>query len=185
VPATALLLIDLINAFEYPGGEAMRDATLKIVPAVAKLARSAREAKVPVIYANDNFGRWRSDFRELVERLSRDDHPAHDVVRPLAPGPDDYFILKPRHSAFYGTPLELFLHDLEVERLVLAGIAADSCVLMTGCDAHVRGFEVVVPADCTASPKDEDARQALDLLERAARAEIVRDERVDWRLTPP
>jgi nicotinamidase-related amidase len=181
MPDTALLLIDLINAFDYEGGEAMRDATLPIVPAVAKLARSARQAKVPVIYANDNFGLWRSDFRELVERLSSAGHPAHAVVRPLMPGPDDYFILKPRHSAFYGTPLELFLHDMEVKRVVLAGIAADSCVLMTGCDAHVRGFDVHVPADCVASPDPDNARQALDLLARTASADIAAGDRVDWR----
>jgi nicotinamidase-related amidase len=180
VPATALLLIDLINAFDYEGGEAMRAATLKIVPAVARLARSARAAEVPVIYANDNFGKWRSDFRELVERLSAADHPAHEVVRPLIPGPDDYFILKPRHSAFYGTPLELFLHDLDVKRLVLAGIAADSCVLMTACDAHVRGFDVHVPADCVASPDQDDARQALELLARTASADLAHGERVAW-----
>jgi nicotinamidase-related amidase len=180
MPRTALLLVDLVNAFDYEGGEAMRNATLAIVPAVAALAQRARAAAVPVIYANDNFGKWRSDFRTLVDTLSAPDHPAHAVVRPLVPHPDDYFILKPRHSAFYGTPLELFLHDLEVERVVLTGIAADSCVLMTACDAHVRQFGVSVPADCVASADGANARQALELVRRVTKADVRESAHVGW-----
>jgi nicotinamidase-related amidase len=177
---TALVLIDLVNAFDYPGGAAMLRATRKIVPAVARLAHRAREAHVPVIYANDNFARWRSDFRELVERLVAPDHPARPVVQPLAPAADDYFVLKPRHSAFYATPLELLLHSLGVERVVLAGISAESCVLITACDAHVRGFGVHVPADCVASARSRDARDALKLVASAAGADTAPASAVRW-----
>jgi nicotinamidase-related amidase len=180
MPAAALLLIDLVNAFDYEGGEAMRAATLPIVPAVAALTQRARAAQVPVIYANDNFGKWRSDFRRLVDTLVAPDHAARDVVAPLVPEADDYFILKPRHSAFYGTPLELFLHDLDVKRLVLTGIAADSCVLMTACDAKVRQFEVAVPCDCVASADARNTRQALDLMSRVTQADVRGSAHVRW-----
>lgn len=163
----------------------MLRATRRIVPAVARLVTRARAAAVPVIYANDNFSRWRSDFRELVERLTADDHPAQDVVLPLAPHPDDYFILKPRHSAFYATPLELLLHSLGAHRTILAGIAADSCVLMTACDAHVRGFTVHIPEDCVASARSRDARQALALAARVAGAETAPSASVRWSRPVP
>ncbi len=180
MPRAALVLIDLVNAFDYSGGEALRDATLQVVPAIATLAQRARAAEVPVIYANDNFGKWRSDFRKLVDTLSAPDHPAQAVVRPLVPHPDDYFILKPRHSAFYGTPLELFLHDLEVERVVLTGIATDSCVLMTACDAHVRQFRVQVPRDCVASADPANTEQALEVMRRVTKADVRASAHVDW-----
>jgi nicotinamidase-related amidase len=176
---TALVLIDLVNAFEYPGGAAMLRATRKIVPAVSRLAHRAREARVPVVYANDNFARWRSDFRELVERLVAPEHPARPVVQPLVPAADDYFVLKPRHSAFYATPLEL-LHSLGVERVVLAGISAESCVLITACDAHVRGFAVHVPADCVASARSRDAHDALKLVASSAGADTAPASAVRW-----
>jgi nicotinamidase-related amidase len=177
---TALVLVDFVNDFDYPGGEALLRATRRVVPAVMRLADRAREASVPVIYANDNFERWRSDFSGQVRRLSAPEHPAASIVGPLAPGPDDYYVLKPRHSAFHATPLELLLHSLGVERLVLAGIAADSCVLISACDAHVRGFAVNVPADCVASARDKDAREALDVMARAAQADIRPSARVRW-----
>lgn len=177
---TALVLVDFVNDFDYPGGDALLRATRRVVPAVTRLAERARHASVPVIYANDNFERWRSDFSGQVRRLSAPEHPAASIVAPLAPGPDDYYVLKPRHSAFHATPLELLLHSLGVERLVLAGIAADSCVLISACDAHVRGFAVNVPSDCVASARVRDAREALAVISRAAQADVRPSAQVRW-----
>lgn len=60
-------------------------------------------------------------------------------------------MLKPKHSAFFGTPLELLLQHLKASRLILAGVASDQCVLATAMEAVMRDLAVVVPRDCVAS----------------------------------
>lgn len=143
----ALVLIDLINTWEMKEGPALLRQTLATLPALTRLLRRVRRAGVPVIYANDNFGRWRSNMPAIVE-LARGRNPASGrVVEALAPNAGDYFVLKPEHSAFFATPLERLLQNLEVKRLVLAGVAGDQCVLATASDALIRDFEVVIPRD--------------------------------------
>ena len=149
---TALILIDVINAFDFPE---------------SALAQRARASRVPGVYVNDNFGRWRSDFRQTVEGCMQDDAPGRNVTRQLQPNDGDYFVLKPMHSSFYCTPLELMLRHLGVTRLVLCGFATDLCVLFTAHDAHMRRFELVVPADCTAANSPEIAARALAHLREA------------------
>jgi len=119
---------------------------------------------VPVIYANDNRGRWRSDFREVVERSMRG--PGQAITRKLLPHEDDYFVLKPMHSAFFCTPLDLLLRDLEVRRLVLTGVASDQCVVTTAVDSKMRNYDVEIPSDCIATQSDErDARMLAHFAE--------------------
>ena len=79
----------------------------------------------------------------------------------MRPDRRDYFILKPKHSAFFSTPLELLLEHLGARTLILTGLLADSCILFTAQDAHLRGYRVVVPSDCVAAPRPVDPRGAL------------------------
>lgn len=150
--ATALLVIDMLSDWSAPEVHALRDATLEVAPAVAELKRRCVQAAVPVIYANDNHGRWRSDFREVVRSAHDGGGPGAEIARLLEPGPEDYFVLKPKHSAFFSTPLDLLLQHLEARRLLLAGVAADQCVLATATDALMRDYRVEVVADGIAAP---------------------------------
>jgi nicotinamidase-related amidase len=150
-PATALLLVDVINDFDFPGSEALVKAAEAASVPLARLAARARKAGVPVIYVNDNFGRWRSDWRSVVAQCVSQDAPGHRVARRLRPTADDYFVLKPKHSGFFSTPLEILLRYLGADTLVLAGFAADICILLTANDAYMRDYRVVVPRDCVAS----------------------------------
>lgn len=159
--AIALLLVDVINGFDFEGSEPLATAAEKAAEKIHGLAARARAKRVPVIYINDNFGRWRSDFRSTIAECSRPELPGHAVTRRLVPEQSDYFVLKPRHSAFYCTALELLLQQLGVELLILAGFAANICVLFTAQDAHMRGYKVWVPSDCVASNSPELTRQAL------------------------
>jgi nicotinamidase-related amidase len=167
----ALLIVDMINDLEFEGGARVLRGALRVARRVAALKRRARAARVPVIYANDNFGRWRSDFREAV------DHCLHDGVRgqPLAdllrPEPEDYFVLKPKHSAFYATTLATLLDYLGARRLVLAGINGDTCVLATAMDAYLRDYEIHVPRDCVASLSPAHNRGALAYMKRVLDAD--------------
>lgn len=169
----ALLLIDVINGFDFEGSEALAAAAVAATPNILALRNWARTVDVPVIYVNDNFGQWRSDFRALVDSLSKGGLPGSKVTRLLAPGLRDYFVLKPRHSGFYCTALELLLQQLSVRTVILAGFATNICVLFTANDAHMRQLEVVVASDCTASNSPELTEQALEQMRIVSTAQIV------------
>ncbi len=167
---TALLLVDVINDLEFPGAEDLLEGALPAAERLSELAERARGAGVPVIYANDNWGRWRSDFREVVRHCVEDGVRGEPIARLLEPRDRDYFVLKPRHSAFFATTLEVLLEHLGTERLVLAGFAADICVQLTAADAYLRGFALHVPRDCSASESREQTEAAMAWMERVLKA---------------
>lgn len=146
----AVLAIDLITDFSFKDGSAIRRAAKQCESAILRLLTRARAAGVPVIYVNDNYGLWRSDAPQLVDAFSVTPLGG-EFVASLAPEPGDLIVLKPRHSAFFGTPLEPLLESLQIGKLVLAGISAESCVWMTACDAHTRDYKLIVPMDTMAS----------------------------------
>lgn len=170
--AVALLLIDVINPLEFPEARQLS----RFVPALArKLSRlkdRAQKAGVPVIYVNDNFGRWRSDFRRQVEYCLRKDSRGAELVMALRPGEKDYFVLKPKHSGFFATTLETLLRYLGARRLILTGIAGNFCVLFTAHDAFMRDYEITVPPDCIISNTAQENRQALQLMRKFLKADL-------------
>ena len=171
-PNVALLLIDVINDLAFDGGEALRKQALPMAHVITGLKRRAKAAGIPVIYVNDNYGHWQSDFQTVVEYCMRPEAPGRETTGLLRPEEDDYFVIKPRHSGFYQTNLELLLKYLKVRTLILTGMAADMCVLFTANDAYLREFQIVVPADCCAAESEEYRRQALDLIERVLKADV-------------
>jgi nicotinamidase-related amidase len=176
----ALLIIDMINDLEFAGSEALRRQVGPLARRIAALADRARADGIPVLYVNDNFGRWRSDFKAIVEHVSHSDH-GRKVTELLHPHPQDYFVLKPKHSGFFATSLEVLLHELEARRLVITGMAGDLCILFTANDAHMRGYRVVVPRDCVASNTEERNEQALTLMHRSLSADIGASTSLDLR----
>ena len=162
----ALLIVDMISCWDFPDAEKLLPAALRITPHIAALSARCRKARVPVIYANDNQGRWRSDFRALIELSLSCGGSAAKITRALAPDNEDYFALKPKHSAFMMTPLELLLRHLKVKRLLIAGVASDQCVLVTACEARMRDLEVIIPRDCVASQTAARDRAVLRQFEK-------------------
>jgi nicotinamidase-related amidase len=112
---------------------------------------------------NDNFGDWRSEKEVLMGRCL--EAKGTQFVRPLLPDGEDYFVLKPMHSAFYMTPLEVLLQHLQVETLILTGLTSDSCITVTAHDANMRGFDIYIPSDCSCARNDKEHEQALGQLE--------------------
>jgi nicotinamidase-related amidase len=157
----AVLALDLITDFDFPDGPAVRRALTRRAAAIRALLASARQARVPVIYANDNLGGWRSDAPALIEHCTRRELAGARLVEDLAPTPTDRIVLKPRHSAFFGTPLEALLEDEQIDTLLLAGISAESCVWITACDAHTRGYELIIPVDTMAGASTRALRATL------------------------
>jgi nicotinamidase-related amidase len=176
----ALVLIDVINDLEFDGGNKLLKQAMPAARRIAALKAKARERRIPVIYANDNFGRWRSDFQQVVEHCLTDGVRGHVIAEILKPGPEDYFVLKPKHSAFYSTTMDLLLHYLEAKRVVLTGFTGDMCVLFTAADAYLRDLQINVPADCVASQSPAENRKALEYIGRVFKADTRASKALDF-----
>ena len=168
-----LLVIDFFNPNGFRETPRFAKAALAAARRTAHLKEALRKRRVPTIYANDNFGRWQSEFGALVAQCRELPGAAGEIATLLAPQAGDWSVLKPRHSAFYGTPLQFMLDELGAETLILTGVSADSCITMTAHDAHVRQFGVWTPRDCVASAEVSYTRAALKQLKRVASAATV------------
>lgn len=168
----ALLLIDVINDMDFPAAaELIRHAE----PAARRCAALKRRVKalgIPVIYVNDNFGHWQSDFKKQVRHCLEDGVRGEGIARLLLPEEDDFFVLKPKHSGFYSSALDILLRYLGAEILILAGFAGNLCVLYTANDAYMRDFCLFVPRDCTASEQKRTNDYALEQMRRCLKADI-------------
>ncbi|MCG7203299.1 isochorismatase family cysteine hydrolase [Streptomyces arenae] len=171
----------MINTYDHEDAELLLPAAEQVVPVLADLIGRARDAGVPVIYVNDNFGRWRSHHGELVEAALSRPHGA--LVEPIRPDDDSLFVVKARHSIFYDTPLAYLLWQLGVGTVVLTGQVTEQCVLYSALDAHIRHLEVTVPRDAVASIHPHLADAALEMMERNMDARIVLAKEVDFRGT--
>lgn len=168
----ALLLIDVVNDLDFPEGDQLLRHALPMARRIAALKEKARLAGVPVIYVNDNFGRWRSDLNAQVRHCSKVACRGKPVVDLLRPQEEDYFVLKPKHSGFFSTTLDTLLEYLGTRTVVLTGMAANICVLFTANDAYMRDLRLVVPADCVASNSDEENQYALNQMAKVLKADI-------------
>lgn len=160
-----LLIVDVISDFKFEDAGRVLRQFRPVARNIAQLKQRARAAGMPVIYANDNFGRWRSDASGLVEYCSRADSPGAQLVRLLAPDAEDYFVIKPRHSAFFASALEALLACMGARRLVITGLSSHQCVLFTANDAYVREYALKIPRDCIAAPSAMQTRFALRYFE--------------------
>lgn len=167
----ALLLIDVVTTFQFPDGVAILQGALAMRDALVRLKARARALSIPVLYVNDNFGDWRSEKEVLMGRCL--EAKGAQFVRPLLPDSEDYFVLKPMHSGFYMTPLEVLLEHLQVETLILTGLMSNSCITVTAHDANMRGFKIFVPQDCSCARNPKEHIQALMQLEAIAGANIT------------
>lgn len=175
----ALLLIDFINDLDFEGGERLQAHLEPAAERAAALKRRARKAGLPVIYVNDNFGRWQSNWKDVVAYCARPGSRGRAVVERLHPEPDDFFVLKPRHSAFFDTALETLLRHLGVHTLVLTGTAGDICVLFTAGDAYMRGYRLVVVPDAVASVEAAENDHALRYMARVLDADLTASDALD------
>lgn len=163
-PRTALVVVDMVNPLDFPGARSLLRQALPAARRIATLRARLKPRGVPVVFVNDNFTHWREDFGQLVAICSQPDALGAPLLEVLPPEQDDYNLLKPQHSAFYNTPLEVLLSQLGVGRVVLTGIATDQCILASAIDARMRELEVVVASDGTAAMTAVRHRNALAVL---------------------
>jgi nicotinamidase-related amidase len=177
----ALLLIDVINDLEFESGEELLKHALPMAERLAALKKRAKQSGVPVIYVNDNFGRWQSDFNKLLKHCLDENTRGRPLAELLRPDDeDDYFVLKPKHSGFFSTTLDTLLEYLQVKALILTGLTGDICVLFTANDAYMRDFHLVVPSDCVASSDPEENRHAVEQMRRVLKADTRPSSEIDF-----
>jgi nicotinamidase-related amidase len=174
----ALIIVDVINDLDFPEAKQLARFIPDLAGKIARLKKRAKAAKVPVIYVNDNFGRWRSDFRALIEHCRRG--KGRLLIEKLYPEQDDYFVLKPKHSGFFSSTLETLLRYLGVRRLIVTGIAGNFCVLFTANDAYMRDYELTIPSDCVISNTVKENKEALRLMKRYLKAETAPSQRISF-----
>jgi nicotinamidase-related amidase len=169
----ALLLIDVINDFDFPEADQLLAHARPMAERLRELKRKIKAEGIPAIYVNDNFGRWRSDFRTLVDHCLQRGRRGSDIVEALRPEKDDYFVLKPKHSGFYSTALDILLTYLEVKTVILTGVATNICVLFTANDAYMRDYDLIVPEDCVAANTTEATHHALIQIREVLKADTT------------
>jgi len=172
----ALILVDVINDLDFPEAKQLARFIPALADSIARLKGRAKAAGVPVIYVNDNFGRWRSDFRALIEHCRKG--KSRSLIEKLYPERDDYFVLKPKHSGFFSSTLETLLRYLGARRLIITGIAGNFCVLFTANDAYMRDYELAIPFDCVISNTAKENTEALQLMKRYLKADTRRSQRI-------
>ncbi len=186
----ALILIDVINDMEFEGGDALSRHALPAARKLAALKKRSQDAGVATIYVNDNFGKWRSDFRQQLDHVLKEGCRGEPIARLLKPEKEDYFVLKAKHSGFYHTQLDLLIDYLQVKTVILGGFATDMCVLFTASDAYLRDLDIIVAPDCCAAANVEHHDQALKHMSRVlhvqtpASTEINFEELVDRARQP-
>jgi nicotinamidase-related amidase len=168
----ALLLVDVINDFDFPEADQLLRFAVPMAHRLAKLKRAAAVHDIPAIYVNDNFGRWRSDFNAQVDHCRQRGGAVREIVDALAPDRNDYFVLKPKHSGFFSTTLDTLLEYLGAESLVITGVATNICVLFTANDAYMRDYKLFVPSDCVAANTERDNEYALQQIGVILKAQI-------------
>jgi len=166
---TALLIIDMISAFDFGGGDELRERAGAIIDPILRLRQDVEAQGWPVIYVNDNFGEWHSERSRLIDHALENGNGVSERLRPTK---DDYFIIKPQFSGFYATNLPVLLPKLGVRRLILTGLATDICVLFTAGDAHMRDYDLWVPCDAVAAGTNERGKWALEIMANSMGAQI-------------
>lgn len=166
---TAVLFIDIINHFNFDGGDKLLYHTQHIVPHLKRLKAFARQNSIPVIYINDHYGLWQADFRKIISHCTND--RSQEIIEEVKPDNNDYFLIKPQHSAFFQTPLHSLLQELGITNLMLAGVAGDICILFTAKDAYMYKYDMHIPENCMASEDKDGNDYALYLMRNVMKAE--------------
>lgn len=178
----ALLLVDVLNDLDFEEADRLEPQVRDIVKPLRALIAHARATHIPIIYVNDNHGRWRSDGEAVVEHVR--ESRGGFLAKAFAPHEEDYFILKPKHSGFYATTLDTVLRYLDAKVLIIAGLTGDRCVLFTANDAFLRDYEIVIPRDCVVSIDPRDNKQAIALMKRVLHAKICRSDEIEFVRSP-
>jgi ureidoacrylate peracid hydrolase len=171
---TALLVIDMQNAFVASGAPMEVPAARAIVAPINRLAAELRKRGVTVIWishqnAKDG-GDWAGFFDAFIAPGRRSDVAAalsagaelQKLYPELETRPGDLRVSKNRYSAFIKNDFERKLQERGIDTLLIAGAKTNVCVECTARDAMMLDFKVVMLSDCTAALSDDEQRATLE-----------------------
>lgn len=176
VRRTALLVIDMQNAFVAAGAPIEVPAARAIVPAINRLAAALRRRGVPVVWVRHenaaDGGDWRGFFEAFVrpenraraaQALSRG-NPLQALWPQLVVEQHDLQASKNRYSAFIAgsSALGKLLAERNIDTVLIAGTKTNVCCECTARDAMMLDYKVVLLSDCTAALSDEEHRATLE-----------------------
>jgi len=171
---TALLVIDMQNAFVAPGAPMEVPAARAIVAPINRLAAELRKRGVTVIWIshqNAKDGRdWSGFFDSFIAPGRRADAAAalsagselQKLFPELAVEKGDLRLAKNRYSAFIKSDFEQNLKQREIDTLLIAGTKTNVCCECTARDAMMLDYKVVLLSDCTAALSDDEQRATLE-----------------------
>lgn len=162
----AIIVIDMQNDFLLEGAPIQCEGGVEIVPHLQKLLSLARENNIPIIYTQEAHRAEKIDFGLELQG----DEPEHclegthgvEIYEPLSMRQGDYLIVKRRYSGFFATDLDILLKGLEVDLIILTGVATDVCVRATAQDGQQLNYRVVVPIECVAGTNADRHLAALE-----------------------
>lgn len=166
----AVIVIDMLN--DFVTGPIASPRVHHIIPEIKALCDRAREAGVPVVYANDchtpeidkEFAVWGPHAVEGT--------PGAEIIDELASQPGDYIVPKKTYSGFFQTTLDLLLRELGVDTVIITGWQADCCCRHTSADAFFRGYGIVVPRETTDTNTEEGYVGGLEYMKAIYGANI-------------
>ncbi|MFC0525922.1 cysteine hydrolase family protein [Pontibacillus salicampi] len=170
---TAIIIVDIINDFNFPHGEMLKQHTQRILPNILQLKQYARIHHFPIIYVNDHYELWQADLQRIYHKCCSPSN--EELLKPMMPDVEanDYFLIKPKHSGFHQTALQALLAHLQIEHVIITGIAGNICVLFTANDAYMREYTISVPEDGIASNNEQDNAYALRMMNNVLKADIT------------
>ena len=174
-----LLLIDVINDLSFLDNQVLVRQSVALAKSIAKLKKRCKSLGIPTIYVNDNRGRWRSDISAVLRHCLRTQSPGREMTKLLVPEPDDYIVLKPKHSPFYASPLQTILDSIGARIAIVAGVTTNACILIAAGDLHVRDFRLFVSADCVAALTEREHRRSLDVMKNSFDADTTSSSRLN------
>lgn len=167
----AILVVDMLN--DFVTGALKCDRGLAIVKPTAKLLNGARKARIPVIFCNDAHVKGIDHELKLWGDHAIAGTKGAEVIPELKLCDKDYVVPKRRYSGFFHTDLDLLLHELGIDTVIVTGLHTHMCVRHTSADAYCLGYNIVVPKDATNSFTEEDYTYGLKYLVDTYGAEIT------------
>ena len=183
--STALVMIDMQRDFVEPGGfgEMLgNDVSLlrSSIEPCKEVLETARKVGLFVIHTREGH---RPDLADLPTAKKERGHlktgigdvgpmgrilvrgeVGHDIIPELYPIEGEPVVDKPGKGAFYDTDLLGILRNRNIKTLIVCGVTTEVCVHTTVREANDRGFDALVPEDCTASYFPEFKRVALEMV---------------------
>ena len=171
----ALLIIDMLkDSFDEKHHFAITPFARKIIAPINEMIGVFRTENWPIVFPSDAFHEDDFIFKGRMKPHSLAGNTGAEVTDELDRKEEDFWLPKPRFSAFFKTGLEDWLRERGVTLCAVAGITTNFCVLTTVLDAICCDFKAVLLEDCTAAISADIHEKVLDIYRRNVMGPLLR-----------